>query len=272
MDGFGGGFNFGDMGGGFMGGEDQKKSGEKKSRDRQGFMPVTLKQLSTSRGADEIYRVDDVELHTIKLVGKIVEFHDESTNYTFKLNDGTGEMECKKWKENDSPSNLFFQGGETVRVVGTIREFAGRSHLLIYNITLVEDWNEVTHHILDVIFTHLQNTRGRVPAAEGAFSRAPAGMAQNNFGTPARSGFAGGNINSAVKNENKLDEDVFNAYRSGGSRQEGMHYGEVIQVLRSKGINISQDQLIRTVSQLCNDGRLYTTIDEEHYRPTIDEY
>eukprot|EP01037_Dinobryon_pediforme_P030436 gene30436-34520_t len=161
----GGGFGFGDMGGGFMGGaEEQKKSGEKKSRDRQNFMPVTLKQLSSSRGGDEVYRVDDVELHTVKLVGTISQFHDETTNYSFKINDGTGEIDCKKWKDNDSPS-IFnaLREGQTARVVGTIREFAGRSHLLVYSVAPVTNFNEVTHHILDVIFTHLQNTKGKVP-------------------------------------------------------------------------------------------------------------
>lgn len=127
-------------------------------------MPVTLKQLSSSRGGDEVYRVDDVELHTVKLVGTISQFHDETTNYSFKINDGTGEIDCKKWKDNDSPS-IFnaLREGQTARVVGTIREFAGRSHLLVYSVAPVTNFNEVTHHILDVIFTHLQNTKGKVP-------------------------------------------------------------------------------------------------------------
>lgn len=127
-------------------------------------MPVTLKQLSSSRGGDEVYRVDDVELHTVKLVGTISQFHDETTNYGFKINDGTGEIDCKKWKDNDSPS-IFnaLREGQTARVVGTIREFAGRSHLLVYSVAPVTNFNEVTHHILDVIFTHLQNTKGKVP-------------------------------------------------------------------------------------------------------------
>lgn len=129
-------------------------------------MPVTLKQLSSSRGGDEVYRVDDVELHTVKLVGTISQFHDETTNYSFKINDGTGEIDCKKWKDNDSPS-IFnaLREGQTARVVGTIREFAGRSHLLVYNVVPVTNFNEVTHHILDVIFTHLQNTKGKVPVS-----------------------------------------------------------------------------------------------------------
>jgi replication factor A2 len=227
-----------------------------------------LKQLASSRGVDEIFRVDDVELHTVKLIGKIFEIHDESTAFTFKLNDGTGEMDCKKWKETDMVTQMSFQGGETVRVVGTIREFSGRLHLLVYNVSLVQDWNEVTHHILDVIFTHLQNTKGRVPVNDSFAHAAPSGM--QNFGTPARG--QGPSLNNAIKKEDKLDEDVFNAYRAGASRQEGLHYGEVQQVLRSNGINISQDQLVRVVVKLCNNGRLYTTIDEEHYRPTVEDF
>lgn len=59
---------------------------------------------------------------------------------------------------------------------------------------------------------------------------------------------------------------------SGGSRQEGLKYDEVLRILKGQGLNLSYDQLVKTVDQLCNDGRLYTTIDEEHYRPTTDEW
>lgn len=126
-------------------------------------MPVTLKQLSNSRGGDDVYRVDDVEIHTVKLIGTATQFNDDATNYSFKLSDGTGEIDCKKWKDTDAPSSFRIDEGATVRVVGTIREFAGRSHLLVYSVTPIKNWNEVTHHILDVIFTHLQNTKGKIP-------------------------------------------------------------------------------------------------------------
>lgn len=45
-----------------------------------------------------------------------------------------------------------------------------------------------------------------------------------------------------------------------------------MQVLKRKGVNINLDQLVKGVQQLCDDGRLYTTIDDMHLLPTADEY
>jgi hypothetical protein len=54
--------------------------------------------------------------------------------------------------------------------------------------------------------------------------------------------------------------------------QTGLHNQEVLQILKRQGHSITLDQLIRTVQQLCEDGRLYTTIDDEHYKPTQADY
>ncbi len=65
---------------------------------------------------------------------------------------------------------------------------------------------------------------------------------------------------------------IFAAYQSGPRDGAGLKYDEVMNILKRKGVNINFDQLVRGVQQLCNDGRLYTTIDDEHFLPTSDEY
>lgn len=59
---------------------------------------------------------------------------------------------------------------------------------------------------------------------------------------------------------------------AGINNQTGLSFTEVLQILKSRGIVITKDQLVRVVSQLCEEGRLYTTIDEEYYRPTTEDY
>ena len=53
-----------------------------------------------------------------------------------------------------------------VRVIGNVREYEGKLHILAFDISLLSDWNELTYHTLDVILTHLQNTKGPVPVSE----------------------------------------------------------------------------------------------------------
>lgn len=126
-------------------------------------MPLTIKQLLNSKGPDEVFKVDDVELNTVKLIGALLDPHDHSTNFAFKLDDGSGIIECKQWIDRDSgaPSPLAnVATGSFVKVVGNVREFEGKMHVQIFSASEIHDWNEVSYHMLDTILTHLQNTRG----------------------------------------------------------------------------------------------------------------
>jgi hypothetical protein len=52
-----------------------------------------------------------------------------------------------------------------VRVFGTIREFGnndiggGSRYIQVFNVDVIRDFNEVTYHMLDVIYVHLQRTQ-----------------------------------------------------------------------------------------------------------------
>jgi ribosomal protein L20 len=67
-----------------------------------------------------------------------------------------------------------------------------------------------------------------------------------------------------------FSSQIFNAYLGGAKYQAGLSYDQVLSSLKQQGININLDQLCKGVAQLCEDGRLYTTIDDEHYKPTVE--
>lgn len=51
--------------------------------------------------------LDGHELHTVQLVGTLNGLKLDSTNITFKLNDGSAEpLDCKQWMEKDKNSKL----------------------------------------------------------------------------------------------------------------------------------------------------------------------
>lgn len=95
-----------------------------------------------------------------------------------------------------------------MRVVGNLREYEGTVHVLVYSVTILQDWNELTYHILDVIYTHLQNTRGAIPGTGAASSAAPGFSPMG--GMAPRGGMMGGvNLQQGnVKKETKLEETV----------------------------------------------------------------
>jgi len=72
------------------------------SKDRNSLIPLTIRQLVTANREDDIYKVDGAELSTIKIMGMASNFEEHSTNVNFKVNDGTGVIDCKQWIEKES--------------------------------------------------------------------------------------------------------------------------------------------------------------------------
>lgn len=71
-----------------------------------------------------------------------------------------------------------------MRVVGTMKVYDGKIHMQVFDASPVEDWNELTYHLLDVILVHNLQTRGPIPGSAAATaSSAPA------FGTPGAAFF-----------------------------------------------------------------------------------
>lgn len=60
---------------------------------------------------------------------------------------------------------LLFRENSCVRVFGSLREYEGRKHILLFSISTLQDWNEQTNHLLEVVYTHLQITRGPIPVS-----------------------------------------------------------------------------------------------------------
>jgi len=51
--------------------------------------------------ADDTYTVDGLPLFNIKLVATVEAKEEHQTNYNYTVSDGSGSIECKKWRESD---------------------------------------------------------------------------------------------------------------------------------------------------------------------------
>ena len=153
-------------------------------------------------------------------------------------------------------------------VSGQLRDYEGKKHVFVYDIKKITDWNEMTHHFLDTILVHLQHTRGPIPGSIGASGSA-------GFSTPSRNAFMQPSFGAMSGQSLQLNE-------SGGSdvkhslwmtiknldngSDEGVNIDEAFNVLASKGY--SRTDMRAALSGLADDGHLYSTIDENHYKST----
>lgn len=290
--GFGGGaqFNAGQFdggagasqGGGFMQVDNSTPDGKAKGgdRNRQSLIPTTIKQLKnapSAAGGDAGFSLDGRDLHQVTIVGLIVNADEQATNLQYTIDDGTDTILVKMWVDQDSDESFAerraqWKEGVYVRVIGQLRSFNNTKNLVAYSIQPVTDFNEYTFHFIEVVHTHLRHTKGAPPAAGAAAAAAPA----FNGANPAYTGAAGftapmGGAAPASyampQQSSGLDELVLQFFRTKGEGIEaGCTVAEAAQALSANGATI--DQVRSLVNSLVEDGHLYSTIDDEHYKST----
>jgi len=132
----------------------------------QTLTPITIRQLynATQQQPEDIFKVDGKELNQVTLVGQIVSSQIQSTTLELLIDDSTGKIDVKQWLEPDEGNGdahrSQFKEGVYVRVVGHLRAFQQRRNIMAFRIQPIDDWNEITFHLLEAIHVHLFNTRG----------------------------------------------------------------------------------------------------------------
>lgn len=234
---------------------------------------LTVKQLlSTPPAADpQKLEVDGRELSQVQLVGQIRSVNKQSTNTQYMIDDSTGVIEVKRWGGDPSEN---FQTNQYVRVVGRINIFNGKRSINAFKVFPITDFNEVTCHFLQVIEAHIYATKGAQPAAaEGqgqlqtTFNQqtvAPAAPAQQ-MGAGQMNTAAMGEVGEGLSAEHNRLLAAIKGLDSAES-EEGVHIDQVIKQLDPSG-NTS-NHIKEMINFLAEEGHLYSTTDEEHFKAT----
>jgi replication factor A2 len=65
------------------------------NRETQTLIPVTIRQLQNviKSESDDVFRIDNHEVSSVKIIGLLSNVNAHSTNVNFQVNDGTGTIE-----------------------------------------------------------------------------------------------------------------------------------------------------------------------------------
>ena len=264
---------------------------KKQSLNKQSLMPCTIKQLKSApagTGADNAFVVDGQDLHQVTIVGLITHADEQNTNLQFTIDDGTGSIIAKMWidaaqDEATMEKRSMWKEGVIVRVVGQMRAFNQVRSIVAFHIQPLTDMNEYTFHFIEVVHTHLRNTKGKpddqaAPPVGGmgmggvgggggmpvggmggmAAGRAPPGMAAAAGPSVAATNAQG---------MNNFQDTVFKFFQSYGESQEtGATVEECANAMAAQGGTSAQVR--QAVDDLVNEGHLYSTIDDDHFKAT----
>lgn len=262
--GFGGGFQSmadgGGGGGGFMSPGTDSQGSEKKKNRSQTLLPVTgaMLQKAEYNPTEDVFSFEGFDIHQVTFVGVIREVVETATNISYKIDDMTGEcILVKKWIDVDDPLEQGWRSQcrecTYVRVVGNMKSFNNgmvRS-VMAFSMVPVKDFNEISYHILDVIHANL--------SLKKASTGNPMIMQSQQRYTNTNDSFGGVN-DAGLTGSNKV---VFN-YISACTTEQGISIDELKQ--KNRGMN--EQQLRNCIEWLSNEGHIYSTVDDDHYRST----
>ncbi|CAM9306001.1 unnamed protein product [Ascophyllum nodosum] len=268
--------------------------GGQRSKDKQSILPVNVKQVIESEmtSQESGAKIDGVEVAQVKLVGCIVEMENASTNTEYTIEDTTGRLKVKIFHNDGEGGNdrsaerrSRNQIGTYVRVFGNVRSWKDDRHSVAYDMQPISDFNEVTMHVLETIYTHLFLTKGPLPGKASVGGGAAVAQPNHGVGSPGlnrnslqrKQGFnSPTQINSSASKNPSMHQQSSTGFTPlqqkvldmflGADDEQGRSTHDVIAVLQDH--HVSAHQISEAISFLSSEGHLYSTIDEDHYKST----
>ncbi|XP_002531027.2 replication protein A 32 kDa subunit B isoform X2 [Ricinus communis] len=259
------------MGGGFMPSQttqpsDSSSFPSSRNRETRCLLPLTVKNICELPSNDESnFVIDGVEVSNVTIVGRVCQKEDKASEYTFLIDDGTGQIECTRWVQEriDTDEVEAISVGRYVRVHGHLRGLQGRRFLNVFSIRPITDFNEITSHFIECIYVHFYNTKIR-----GATTQPQ--LASSTMNTPLK-GYQTGPQNQAsafsgADGVNNVGQLILNFL------QQPMYLANEDGVNRNviaRQLNIPMDKLMEELQSLVDNGFIYSTIDDDHFKSTI---
>ncbi|KAI9106373.1 hypothetical protein K1719_021901 [Acacia pycnantha] len=256
-------------GGGFMTTEstqiNDSSSLPARSRETQGLVPVTVKQISeVSQSGDEKsnFIINGVDVTNVTLVGMVFEKVDRNTDVSFVLDDGTGRIKCRRWVNEpfDTKEMEEIRDGMYVRVYGHLKSFQGVKQVVAFSIRLVMSFDEISFHFIDCIHNHLHakaKVEGVTPAHPLSINSS---QVSNGSQAPSSNPLYAQYSMDGLKDCDKLVLDYLNQH-SDMSDDRGIHVNEMARELK-----LPLDKIMLSLKALGDDGLVYSTIDDNHYK------
>jgi len=303
----GGGGNYGGGGGGFDSGGGGFNGGggggggtprARKAYDEQTLIPVTARMIlqAQSNAENSLSLPDGRELHHVKLIGAVRSYEEASTNATFSIEDGTGLVDVKQWSDNNDCAAVIemrqacMQDHVYVKIIGQVKDYDGKKTLVAHTVRLLSTSNELSHHMLEVVYSAEKYQRKESIVGGGM----PQSMA-GGVGFGAGVGGGGAPLAQATNSGNgdDLRDQVLNYIRNEGSKfyifvwlfeslsmivfsqtiplaintdqtQYGAEVSRCVDLLTSNG-RFTEGQIRQTIEALATEGHIYSTVDEGHY-------
>lgn len=210
--------------------------------------------MSPTIGWNVLFNNDDFS--KITFVGQIRNVSTQTTNTTYKVDDGTGIVEVKQWIDPASDnagmedsSNTKLVENAYCRVWGKLKAFHEKRHVGAHVIRPITDYNEINYHLLEATAIHLLFTRGPPTSA--------AGNGQNGATNGATVGTETASNGRSMPKMSPLGRRMYNLLKETAQSNEGLH----VQMLASQ-LGVGVNECYKEAEELLAVGLIFTTVDD----------
>lgn len=233
--------------------------------------PITIKQAldATQPYPEANFQIDGADAASLFFVGQVRNISSQSTNVTYKVDDGTGEIEVKHWvdstdiemeEEGQGRNEPQIEVSSYVKVFGKLKSFGNKRYVGAHCVRPVTNINEVNCHYLHATAIHLFFTYGPPGGAGGGDGGGNDGSMKAGGGDTFMSsadnyGSFGGDI--ALPPMSPMARRVFYCLRSEPQSNEGLH----VQMIAGK-LNIPVTEVTRAGNELHSAGLIFSTVDD----------
>jgi replication factor A2 len=228
---------------------------------------VTVKQiLDASQPFPEApFQIDGADVANVLFMGQVRNISSQSTNVTYKIDDGTGEIEVKKWVDSTTADNMDTDDGKApadgkselelngyARVFGSIKSFGNKRYIGAHSVRPLTNINELHTHLLEATVVHLFFTRGPPGATAAAGG--------NASGADAVMGGAGeyNEQNKALASMSPVAKKIYQLLQLEPQDHSGLH----MQVIASR-LNIPVTEIARAGEEMLGAGLVFSTLDDQ---------
>ncbi|PCH37976.1 replication protein A subunit RPA32 [Wolfiporia cocos MD-104 SS10] len=263
---YGGGGGFLAGGSPFGSGSGSPGGGQRRGAAAQSLRPTTIKQLlnATQMHSEADWTINDIEVGQVSVVAQVISVQVQTTNCQYVLDDGTGQLQARKWVEADNENEEEKTGGiienTYVRVLGNLKFFNNRKQINATHILPVKDPHEAQFHILEAATVTIALEKGlprpgeQKPAVANGHANSSAYTAQSHTGA----------MNSQFAHLPELQRRIVEFIMSQPAKEEGVHVGAIARAVGGQAHAISE-----ALDRLMDEGHVFTTIDDSHFKVSI---
>ncbi|XP_005406983.1 PREDICTED: replication protein A 30 kDa subunit [Chinchilla lanigera] len=223
-----------------------------RSRPRiQTVLPCCTSQLLNSTLVDNVFKIRGVEIAQVSIVG-VIRRAEQAPNYilykiddmTFKPIEARQKLGREKAKQDVTPLPV----GVYAKAFGVLTSSGGATILEVLRIRVLEDMNEFTAHILEVVNAHMMLGKAQRASAEEDVPVAPPPVGDA----------------AAVRGQCEFNSIVKEVLRV--IQECPLLEGKSVPELQTELCAVSAEAIKQAVEHLTTEGHIYPTVDREHFK------